>query len=361
MSMTLDSTIRGGVRAALRWWTGELAGLLPGSLRARFSSSRALILAVDGDTLTAKLLAAGRSGEIRALRIGEAGVPASLAPAVRRARTGRLRVVIRLPQRCGLRSRMRLPLAAEENLREVIGFELDRQTPFTPAEVFYTYRVTARDAVAGRLSVELIVVPRAIVDATIATTARIGLTPDAVEVAEADGSASGNLLPPAQRALRWRLSRLWPYAMGAVIVLLAAGMLLTRLDAARDSRRALAEELAVARKDADAAVRLRDEIARTAEEGRFLVTRKRAQPAVSVLLYELTRLLPDDAWLSDLQIAGSDIQAIGSAASATAVIERLNRSPLFADAGFRSPVTRDPTADRESFDISMHIVREGAK
>jgi general secretion pathway protein L len=362
MSMTLDSTLRGGARAALRWWVGELAALLPAGLRARLSaSSRILILAFDGETLTAKLPAAGRRGEIRALRIGDGGVPASLAQAVRRARAGGRRVVIHLAQPCSLRSRMRLPLAAEENLREVIGFELDRQTPFTPAEVYFTYRVAARDEAAGRLWVELIVVPRPIVDAALAAAARVGLRPDAVEVAEPDGTANDNLLPPGQQASRWRLSRLWPYALGGVVVLLTIGLLLTRLDAAHDSRRVLAQELAAARKEADAGARLRDEIARTAEEGRFLVTRKRAQPPVSVVLYELTRLLPDDAWLSDLQIAGGDVQAIGSAASATAVIERLNRSPLFADAGFRSPVMRDPSSNRESFDIAMHIVREPAR
>ena len=360
MNMTLDATLRGGVRTALQWWFGELAGLLPASLRTWLSSaSRNLILVVDGDTLTIKLPAAGRRGEIRAQRIGETSVPAPLASVLRRAR--RRRVVIHLPPRCGLRNRLRLPLAAAENLREVIGFELDRQTPFTPADVFYTYRVAARDASAGRLLVDLVVVPRPIVEAALAAAARIGVTPHAVEIAEVDGSVSGNLLPPEHLVSGWHLLRLWPYALFGITVLLAIGVLLTWLDTVHDSRRLMSEELAAARKEARAAVRLRDEIARTAEEGGFLVTRKRAQPAVSVLLYELTRLLPDDASLNDLQISGSDIEAIGTAASATAVIERLNRSPLFADAGFRSPVTRDQNADRETFDISMHIVREGTK
>ena len=53
------------------------------------------------------------------------------------------------------------PVATEENLGEVIGYELDRLTPFSADEALFGYRVIGRDDEKGIIKVYLTVLPRA--------------------------------------------------------------------------------------------------------------------------------------------------------------------------------------------------------
>ena len=53
--------------------------------------------------------------------------------------------------------RVTMPAATEENLRQVLGFEMDRLTPLRADEVYFDYRVVSRDAAAGQIAVQLAV------------------------------------------------------------------------------------------------------------------------------------------------------------------------------------------------------------
>ena len=63
--------------------------------------------------------------------------------------------------RHALRTTASLPLAAERNLAQVIGFEFERLVPFKQSEVYFAYRVTARDKAMQTIAVELTIVPHA--------------------------------------------------------------------------------------------------------------------------------------------------------------------------------------------------------
>ena len=344
--------------AALRWWFGELAALLPAPLRQIWSpGARLLTLIVDGDAV--ELIPPSSARNIRPMRLA-GPLPPAWQSLLHQAQRGALHVALRLPERCGLQGRMILPLATEENLREVIAFEMDRQTPFTVDKVYFSHRVAGRDKVAQQIIVDLTVVPRSVVMTALAVAARVGLTPETVTIADAMQGNSGNLLPRAGR-------RRWPARRRLLSGVLAAAVALTatagffRVEQSHQTARALEQDVAAAKQDADAAVRLRTEIARVGAAAQFLVNRKHKVPSVSLLLLELTRILPDEAFLTDLQLTGNDVQLAGSAASATNLIERLNHAAMFADAGFRSPVVRDPRLDRETFNISMRLVAGPAR
>jgi general secretion pathway protein L len=59
-----------------------------------------------------------------------------------------------------LRRVLSLPLAAENKLREVVSFEIDRQTPFTLDQVYFEARVLGRNLQSKQCQVELIVLPK---------------------------------------------------------------------------------------------------------------------------------------------------------------------------------------------------------
>ncbi|WP_172724546.1 PilN domain-containing protein [Neorhizobium tomejilense] len=71
---------------------------------------------------------------------------------------------------------------------------------------------------------------------------------------------------------------------------------------------------------------------------------------------ELTRILPDNAWLTDIAIDGDMVTITGFAAqSAAALIATLDSSGLFSAANFISPVVRIPGQSGERFEIRLRV------
>jgi general secretion pathway protein L len=142
----------------------------------------------------------------------------------------------------------------------------------------------------------------------------------------------------------------------AIILTVIAVMI--PVHATQQRAEALAREFAATKKTVEAVASLQKEIDTLREEEAFLADRKRKMPTVSRLLFDATKVLPDDTWLTEFQLAGADMQFIGFTASASTLISLLEQSSAFRNTTFRSPVTRDPRADRERFHISARIVQE---
>jgi general secretion pathway protein L len=70
------------------------------------------------------------------------------------------------------------------------------------------------------------------------------------------------------------------------------------------------------------------------------------------LLDELTRILPDDTWITRLDIKGSELEIQGQSASAAALIPLIESSSILQNPRFRSPVTQIPRSDVERFHLS---------
>ena len=222
----------------LRWWAGELSALVPRRLRD-WVAPRPDELIVELGTQSVHFF---RSQGDTVTDLGEAPRDAQnpvLAAGAGRAksRRGRQTVTLVLPAGSAARQQVTLPLAAEENLREVIGFELDRLTPFKPEEVYFDHRVVERDPVTQTLRVALAVCPRDSVDSVTGQAAEWGLDVSRVDQSTGEpGRPSGlNLLPHAEapassRAMRRMSSAAMPTK------LLTASAVKSRQDSATVSR-----------------------------------------------------------------------------------------------------------------------------
>ncbi|PBC08185.1 PilN domain-containing protein [Mesorhizobium sp. WSM3859] len=82
--------------------------------------------------------------------------------------------------------------------------------------------------------------------------------------------------------------------------------------------------------------------------------KKNAVPVVRILA-ELTRLLPDSAWVSDLSSKGDQLTITGFSTSAADLIQPIDASPLFSAPEFSSPVTRVPGQTGERFTITAKV------
>jgi hypothetical protein len=86
---------------------------------------------------------------------------------------------------------LRLPLAADENLREEIAHEMDRQTPFEVERVDFAFRVLERDADARQLNVEVSVATKRVIASALGALRRLGVDVNgAVAEAERPGGST---------------------------------------------------------------------------------------------------------------------------------------------------------------------------
>ena len=75
-----------------------------------------------------------------------------------------------------------LPLAAEENLRAALGYEMDRLTPFSADAVYYDYYILKRFPVKNQVYLMLVAVKKEVVDYYLALLKRIGVRPRGIEI-----------------------------------------------------------------------------------------------------------------------------------------------------------------------------------
>lgn len=327
-------------RGFLAWWTGELAGLASGRFAA---GGPPLVVEVDDDAI--RLRPPG--GET--VRLPPDATAADAARALARAGGRDRPIVLRLPDAQRLERTVRLPRAAEEDLRQVLGLEMDRQTPFRAEQVHFGHEVTARDA--REIRVRLWLVPREIADRRLERLRRLGIRPDRVEAAP--GEALPVTGPARQRAGMGSLNRgLLAAAIGLAIAWAVLPPVLAgwRADA-------LAAEVAAARAEVDAVRALAAERDRLAGGAAAAVGAKAAAPSTVRLLEELSRILPDDTFLGQFNVVDGLVEIEGSTASAAALVPRLEASAMFAAVRFRAPVAAEAVSRRERFHFALELAQ----
>jgi general secretion pathway protein L len=338
------------------WWRRELAALIPPVLRASERRQR-LVLNVSGRRANLTLETASGVRLLDEFSLE----PEEATALIRRhaKREAKAERVLRLGGQSGLRRRVELPEATEENLGEVLAFEMDRFTPFQAEDVYFSYRVVGRDSEAERIEVELDVAPRFAVDPILEIFAKAGVRPQRVEVANkgTEGGRRPNLMPElaVQPGARWRAQVVAVLAL--IFIALAATAAYLPLQQKREQLASLEEELADYRARAEEADRLREQLETLQAQQSYLVKKRAAMPLAVVLLREVTELLPDDTWLVSFSVADEDLTLSGYAPRATALISVLESSPYFEGIEFAAPVTLDPRTNQERFTLRGRIVQ----
>jgi general secretion pathway protein L len=363
--MGASAQVLAPVGAFFRWWGAELAGLVPARLRRISGSDEQLVLLLAEDGVAVSLETGRQGRALGRIDLGDPGAVSGRLDRLLRQRgiaRGRLAVHVRLPAAEALRTTMELPAAAMTNLAEVVAFELDRYTPFRADQVYYSYRLLPRPSGDERFPVGVTVVPRSVVDDARRLCAALAIEPDGIDVeaAGADSRPSEPLRIGDAAATRAKAGSFLTYALFALAVVLAVIAVAVPLGAAHRKAALLSEDFAAAKKAVETAAALRAEIEALQEEQRFLIDRKRQVPSASMLLHDVTRILPDDTWLTELHLAGSEVQLSGVTESSSALIGLLERSGVVRNTVFRSPVTRDPTSGRERFGIAAQLSPERA-
>ena len=287
------------------------------------------------------------------LRLGADGDPLLRLLAPRAADLPRW---LLLPAATSLRRRLPLPPAARERLRDVVGFEIERQTPFTPDAVAFDARVIGRHGIDGPLDVELVVVPDAVIVPLRVALGPIAGTLAGIDVAGPDGVPLGvNLLPLALRRGRVDTFRVWNLALIAVAVIATAALLMQWLDNRRVAADGVRARIAAQAEAGRRAAIDRQQLGHLIEGQAFLDSARAGQPTTIEVLDELTRRLPDSTYLEKVAIEGERLMLIGLSREAATLPERLKDSTLWRNPALAGALQPDPTSGRDRFTITADL------
>lgn len=346
--------VLGRVREFWSWWSGEIFAILPSNLRDVIAQRRQkLFIESHAEQLHLSLGSWGSRRDVQQIPL--------IAPAAGNDKLPRdaQQTILMMPEGKVLTRSLTLPLAAEENLREVLGFEMDQHTPFPAAKVYYDYLVTGRDTERQELHVDLVYSPRGEVDALLKKVAAYNLE---VDVATSHGNdhsnlRSINLLPPElRRSRRMNLQRLNVAlaALCAVILVVAITVPIVQKNQAIVT---LEEQVRIAAAAARDGNQLRRDLEKMAAASRFLFEKKRSELMAAQLVEEVSTLLPDHTWVTRLDISATEMQVQGQSQASASLIALVEASPLFENASFRSPVVQVPGTDADRFHLSADIIR----
>jgi general secretion pathway protein L len=342
------------VREFFTWWFGQLAELLPREWRrSALGGGDALVITPIGplgqrvEAVAADLRRSGKEAPLGHFAIGAVGL-AELPRAAGRT------TVLRLGEADVLGKAVSLPLAAERELDQVLSFEMDRETPFKSEELYWNHRITAVDRQNGRLSVRLLLLPKANLDPLLTDLAAVGIRPRRVEIA--DGPDRGHYVPLNGDGIREQHASnrlLWPAA--ACCAALAIAAVVTPFARQEIALASLEREIKVSRAAAAEAESLRQEVDRLSGSAGFIESERDKAGRPLVVLAAATRILPDDTYLTEMELRQRKLTLSGRSAGAARLIGAFAADGEFRNPGFSAPVTRLEALRAELFTINAEV------
>lgn len=317
-----QSILRMDVSEIFRLWMSELSSALSdcGSLLKRLNGP-AIALVYETDVLRLVRLRRGRVVEVARF---DAEASRQLRKRLKNIPKGRRQTLdawLRPEQ--VLRERLTLPSAVRTNLKSAAAYQIAAVSPFAPEDVLFHARVLSEAAPDNQIAVELILVPKAIVDEIQQKAASIGLAINRVVVA--NGTAARDSAEAIEISLR-DAPQIKPASrllMGLLAIALFAAFAGVPIWKSRNIQSQLQGEKQRLQSSVQE-IRLISDSMASAESMQSELAKSIANSApVNDILERLSTALDDETYLTALKIDGSAVTLSGLSKNASGVLQAI--------------------------------------
>lgn len=341
------------IKAFFSWWGEGLYLGLPQSLRQLFRAElpRLSLSLLDNHLLKLSWNNDGKHSECGQFDLTESNF--DFNHAVKKCSRGRKYLLeLNLDNRQALYLQHTFPEGVQDNIQQVVAYQLDRLTPFSADQAYFDASVAKYDKVKKEVVADIYVTPKAAVDRVFARLREAGV-PEIDLVSTRNGMVSlRNGLQSTRRAVEssgWSAVPL--YFFIAALVLSLAGPVLykqRRLDQ-------IDEAITDLRQGSAAQLEVREKLLAAEEALAFLEQRRKTIPVALDVVEKLSAEIPEHTWLERLELDGHEIQIRGESNKALTLIDTLEESPNFARVSFKSPVTRSKDSGKDKFHIQARV------
>jgi general secretion pathway protein L len=333
------------------WWTGELMSLLPAGLGSGERRRRAdLVTVVNAGRFVTTI------PPLKDVSGDEADILDKISE---QARQGPVRVKVRVPLAECLVRPVTLPKAAVKDIDRIMALELERVTPFQMINVHAAVVLNPLVKGSATVSGEQIVMKRSRLKAL-----RERLEAAGAEVVGADVYRNDPDTPVPIDLLAERIAD--PAVRGGIMP--SAGLLAAAcgtLALAALAITAYRHEWALADlREQTLAVRSRLADSRAQQDtgdgalANALAALKAEYPPVVAVIEDVTRRMPDTAYLTEFRFADGALDLVGFGRPVRGLAVELEQSPYISSASITAPIVTDDERQKERFSLQLRLNKE---
>ncbi len=256
-----------------------------------------------------------------------------------------------------------LPESTEENLYEVIQYEMDRYTPFSKDDVYFDYRIEERNKERKTIKVLLIVIRRELLDPVFSALESSNVHLRNIDIHNSSNPEQSlnnvNLLRENKaigKGKKLSNKRLMAAALGLLVLTGLTPIILNYYQIHK-----LNSELESMEGTVNKVKKLQNEYSKMQDQVGYLISIKDDNPSIVEMLNILTKVIPDHTHVQRLSLEGGSLSIQGQSASASDLIPIIDQTGLFNDIRFAAPVTQSGSDNLERYSISAHIKRKADK
>ncbi len=365
--LNLNSAIELDYKDFFRWWKRELSFLVPDKIKQLVSDQHGiLIVRPEGKQFALSYWFEGQEEPLILLDRDESGTAKYKELLASDERLQKAEIIFRLTRKYAIQKELSLPIAARENLYQVVAYELSRYSPFKVEQAYFAVKPLAVQNEPGQIKVLLILTAREVLDTFYADLKAFGMPLKFVDYADAANKLDQseyqyNLLPEELREKTDKTAELIHASLVGLVLLLVLLALALPVWFEYRAVNTLQDKINAIEKEAKSIKALQAEVDALVDENQQLINLKTEKPPIVSVLNTLSKVIKDDTWLAYAQYASGQLQIQGESPTASTLISVLEASDYFANAKFVSPVTRDNVTKLERFQITVDITKAGNK
>ena len=353
----MNSSIYGNkTREFFAWWSAELAGMLPASKSVSGKSTqRGLLIRLDNKSSTFQWEERSREEPIASKFDSESALKKYNAAVEQDKKLAVKACSIQLPNKKILRRSITLPASTEENLLNVVSYEMDRYTPFARDDVYFDVKIQDRNQKEQKITVALSVIKKSVVDEIIKFASASSMSIQSV-FTKVDGKVEhfSFIKDQEQGSSQRKPSKVNKY-LSTLALLLAITALALPIAKNYLQAEQYKSELLILQEEVDQVRQLQSEYKLIKQDVDFITRQSRHSMRVLDLLNDLSRIVPDDTYLSRLVLEQGVVRIRGNSAAASKLISIIDSSPQFIDVRFVAPVTQNNRTGLENFTIEFQL------
>jgi general secretion pathway protein L len=357
------------------WWTTRLAECIPAPIATWLrGEQQTAMLEWSADAL---VLSKGNSAQPIGRATIETASPTKADDFASAVKTiaSRVRgpVTLVVGEQRALRKIISLPLAARDTLRQTVGYDLDRLTPFPSGTVLFDAVEKSVDHAGRAVKAEFVAMPRAPIEALLSAAQRAGLQIVRVIPAAQDAASGINLIRAQDSGEKPGLLRSPHLWLGLLTAALSAAVLVYPLWQKRQQVLEAQPIMAQAERDAVDTDKVTKELQQRINQYNFLPAKRHSTALTVQVLDEVTKLLPDDTWVQNFDlktvranatgastaVTSRELQVQGETELAQRLIGLFENSPLFVSPQYKSPLTKlnypGQNVNGDRFHLAMEV------
>lgn len=183
--MTLKSLLdtQVDINKLLQWWTQELIGLIPESIKnILYGKRHLLIISLADEKLIVRYITQYKEEFTHAFSLNDSGKQQYQKFIKENPHYNDAYLGIRLPEHTAITKEIIIPEAVRENIHQAISYQIDTLTPFRQDDIYFDTSIITENKVQKNIKLRLILTPKKHLDNLYNTLINFGIKPEFADI-----------------------------------------------------------------------------------------------------------------------------------------------------------------------------------